>query len=149
MADGAINVYLNDHLGGAMFGSNLAEQIRDQNEGTALGELMATIAPQIEEDRQTLIRLMEKLSRAKFGGLTSGEPELGGFMALETLCLGVLGKRCLWTALREVADQYPSLASADLDGLIARAEAQHDALERERIAESRRTFGQVAARSHA
>ena len=41
MADKAIDVYLNDHLAGAVLGSNLAEQIRSQNKGTALGELMA------------------------------------------------------------------------------------------------------------
>lgn len=63
---------------------------------------MGSLAPQIAEDRQTLIELMarlgiattrvkragawitEKASRVKFGGLTSGEPDLGLFMALET-----------------------------------------------------------------
>jgi hypothetical protein len=96
-----------------MLGSDLAEQIRDQNENTPLGELMRSLAPQIEEDRQTLIGLMqrmdssknpvkqagawvtEKASRAKFGGLTSGEPQLGTFMAVESLALGVLGKLSL------------------------------------------------------
>ena len=110
MADNAIDVYLNDHLAGAMLGTDLAEQIQTQNDGTALGELMASLAPQIEQDRQTLIELMqrldtsknpvkqvtawiaEKASRAKFSGMTSGEPDLGTFMALETLVLGVRGK---------------------------------------------------------
>ena len=75
---------------------------------------MESLAPQIEQDRQTLIELMqrldssknpikqatawiaEKASRAKFSGMTSGEPELGTFMALETLALGVRGKACMW-----------------------------------------------------
>ena len=55
MADNAIDVYLNDHLAGAMLGSDLAEQIQAQHDGTALGELMELLAPQIEQDRQTLI----------------------------------------------------------------------------------------------
>jgi hypothetical protein len=159
MADKAMNVYLNDHLGGAMLGSNLAEQIQAQSEGTALGKLMGALAPQIEEDRQTLIELMERLdaprnpvkqatawvaekaSRAKLRGRTSGEPEVGAFIALETLCLGVQGKLCLWTALRQVADRYEPLASINLDELIERAQKQHSALERERMAASRRALG--------
>ncbi len=155
MADKAMDVYLNDHLAGAMLGSDLAEQIRDQNENTPLGELMRSLAPQIEEDRQTLIGLMqrmdssknpvkqagawvtEKASRAKFGGLTSGEPQLGTFMAVESLALGVLGKLSLWRALAQVADQHPALASVDLNELIERAQTQYDRLEHERLAASR------------
>ena len=53
MADKAMGVYLNDHLAGAMLGTHLAEQIRSHNQGTPLGELMGSLTPQIEEDRQT------------------------------------------------------------------------------------------------
>jgi hypothetical protein len=155
MADRAMDVYLNDHLAGAMLGTELAEHIRDQHEGTPLGDLMRSIAAQIEEDRQTLLDLMdrmsvsrnpvkqatgwiaEKASRVKFSGLASGEPDHGAFMALESLTLGVAGKACLWRTLKEVASHYPPLASADLDGLIARAEAQHTTLEGERLAAGR------------
>jgi hypothetical protein len=164
MADKAIDVYLNDHLAGAMLGVDLASQIEAQNRGTALGELMASLAPQIEQDRQTLIELMrqmdsssnpvkqatawiaEKASRAKFSGMTSGEPELGTFMSLETLALGVQGKACMWTALKQVADQHPPIASMNLDELIHRAHSQQDALERERLAAGTRALaGQVRA----
>ena len=163
MADKAMDVYLNDHLAGAMLGSDLAEQIRDQNENTPLGELMRSLASQIEEDRQTLIGLMqrmdssknpvkqagawviEKASRAKFGGLTSGEPQLGTFMAVESLALGVLGKLSLWRALAEVADQHPALASVDLNELIERAQTQYDRLEHERLAASRRALSNAHA----
>ena len=162
MADNAIDVYLNDHLAGAMLGSDLAEQIRAQNHGTALGQLMESLAPQIEQDRQTLIELMqqldssknpvkqatawiaEKASRAKFSGMTSGEPELGTFMALETLALGVRGKACMWTALKQVADQHPPIASMNLDELIDRARTQEDALERERLAAGTRALANQA-----
>lgn len=91
------------------------------------------IAPQIEEDRDTLVDLMERLdtsknlvkqattwvaekaSRVKFGGASSGEADHGAFMALETLTLGVEGKASLWIALEEVADRYPALQATDLD----------------------------------
>ena len=157
MADRALDVYLNDHLAGAMLGSDLAEQIHARNQGTTLGKLMASLAPQIEEDRQTLISLMdrldsaqnpvkqattwmaEKVSRAKFSGLTSGEPELAGFMALEALALGVQGKKSLWLALKEVRGQYAP-PSINLDELIERAQAQSDALEVERLAACRRAL---------
>ena len=158
MADNPIDVYLNDHLAGAMLGSDLVEQIEAQNHGTALGELMESLAPQIEQDRQALIDLMqqldssknpvkqatawiaEKASRAKFSGMTSGEPELGTFMALEALALGVRGKACMWKALKQVADQHPPIASMNLDELIDRAHTQQDALERERLAAGTRAL---------
>ena len=163
MADKAMDVYLNDHLAGAMFGSDLAEQIQAHSRGTALGEVIASLAAEIEEDRQTLIDLMqrmgtsknpikqattwvaEKASRTKFSGLTSGEPEVGIFMALESLTLGVEGKASLWKVLKQVEDQYDQLASINLDRLLNRAQAQHDTLESERLAASKRALSQDAA----
>ena len=159
MSGTAMNVYLNDHLSGAMLGSALAEQIRSRHQGTPLGALMGSLAPQIEEDRQALIALMsrigarrnpvkqtgawlsEKASQVKFWGPTSGAPELGTYTAVETLTLGVLGKLSLWRALAEVADQYPAIATMDLDDLIGRAHSQYQQLERERLSAARRAFG--------
>lgn len=151
MAENSMDTYLNDHMGGATLGSALADQIRARNEGTPLGDMMAPIAAEIEEDRQTLDDLMEaldvgrnpvkqvggwvaeKMSRIKFSGVGPGDAEHGNFMALESLALGVLGKRSLWVALKTVEDQHDTLAKLDLDALIERADAQHDALERARI----------------
>ncbi len=161
MADKAMNVYLNDHLAGAMTGRDLAEHIRSENLGTPLGKLMGQLLLQIEEDRQTLIALMEhlnssknpvkqagawvaeKVSRLKFAGVSSGEPELGTFMALETLALGVQGKLSMWKALKQVTGQHPALASVNLDELIERAEAQYDLLEHERLTTGARALGSV------
>jgi hypothetical protein len=163
MADKAMDVYLNDHLAGAMLGSDLAHQIRDHNESTPIGELMRSLAPQIEEDRQTLIGLMtrigtsknpvkqagawvtEKTSRVKFWGLTSGEPELGTFMAVESLALGVQGKLSLWKALEQVVGQHPALASLNLKELIDRAQTQYDLLEQERLTAGARALTHVHA----
>lgn len=158
MADKAMTVYLNDHLAGASLGSRLAEQIRARHRGSPLGEVMDSIAPLIEEDRLTLIDLMrrlgatknrvkqlsgrmaEKASQLKFSGAMSSEPDHGAFMALETLTLGVEGKRSLWKALQAVAGDHPALASTDLAALLARADAQHAALERERVSASIRAL---------
>ncbi len=65
MADKAMDVYLNDHLAGAMLGSNLAKQIQAQHEGSALGKRMESLAPLIEEDRHTLIELMERMDTSR------------------------------------------------------------------------------------
>lgn len=161
MSERAIDIYLNDHLGGATLGSDLAGQIRDAQAGTPLGDLMERIAAEIEEDRETLVGLMEamdvsrnpvkqiggwvaeKASRVKFSGLGSGDDEHGLFMALESLRLGVAGKKCLWIALREVRDDHPEVAALDLDGLIARAESQESELERERLAAGRRAMARA------
>jgi hypothetical protein len=59
--DKALDVYLNDHLAGATLGSELAEQIRSQTEGSPLGEVMRSIAVEIDEDRETLSDLMDRM----------------------------------------------------------------------------------------
>ncbi len=158
MADKALEIYLNDHLAGAMLGTDLAEQIRERSEGDPFGDVMTGLAAQIEEDRETLVALMEQLdvarnpvkqattwlaekaSRPKFSGLTSGEPEVGYFMALESMMLGVTGKLSLWRALERVADRYPAIAATDLDELIRRATLQRDTLEEERLRTAERAL---------
>lgn len=158
MAHKAMDVYLNDHLGGATLGSELAIQIGDHAEGTPLADVMTTLRAQIEEDRETLVDLMqrmgvtrnpvkqatgwlaEKASRVKFSGLSSGDSGHGIFMALESMALGVQGKASLWRALREVRADHPPLAGVDLDALVARADEQYATLERERLAAAARAL---------
>ena len=84
--------------------------------------------------------IAEKASRVKFSGVGSGEPDHGLFMAIETLRLGVAGKRCLWISLARVRKQHGPLADFDLEGLIERAAAQEDILERERLAAGERAL---------
>jgi hypothetical protein len=150
MADRPINAYLNDHLAGATAGTDLAAHIAEHYAGTPFGDEMRSIAEEIDTDRQTLIDLMERLGTItspikqaigwiaekaggiKFTGVLSGSPEQGAFMAIESLILGVEGKACMWTALKDVASEYPSLATTNLDDLIARAEQQKAILQRQR-----------------
>jgi hypothetical protein len=159
MAHKAMDVYLNDHLGGATLGANLAGQIAGHAEGTPLADVMTRLHAEIDEDRTTLLDLMDRMdvprnpvkqatgwvaeaaSRLKFSGATSGESDHGIFMALESMALGVQGKLSLWRALHEVRAEHPPLAALDVDGLIARAEEQYATLERERLAAGRRALG--------
>ena len=83
----------------------------------------------------------EKAGRIKLSGLTTGDEELGRYLTLETMSLGVEGKRSMWTALERASNQYSELQATDLTGLIARAEVQRDALENERL----RTAGPALA----
>ncbi len=158
MSDRALEVYLNDHLAGSMFGSDLAKQVADRLQGTPSGEAMAAVAREIEADRETLAGLMdqldtsrnpvkeattwvaEKASRIKLTGLSHGEEELGLMLALETLSLGIEGKRLLWEALREVQNRYPPLRTLDLDALHDRAERQRSTVQRERLATAPRAL---------
>jgi hypothetical protein len=112
---------------------------------------MTPLAGDIEEDRQALHDQMdthdvsrnpvkqvtgwvaEKASRVKFSGATSAEDEQSLMMAIESLRLGVAGKKCLWLALTEVRAEYPALSELDLEALTARASAQETTLERERL----------------
>ncbi len=167
MEERSIDVYLNDHLGGATLGTDLAEEICELNEGTPLGDLMADLSVQIEEDREVLTDLMEQLDvsknpvkqatgwlaekagRLKFSGMTSGDRELGTFLALESLTLGVRGKWCMWRVLKEVQADYEPLADLDLDTLMAGAESQFTTLERERVVAGRVALAdEVAAASN-
>jgi hypothetical protein len=148
-----LDVYLNDHLAGASFGSDLAERLAGRVKGP-----MLEVAEEIKEDRQTLLSLMdrlgtprnlvketmtwaaEKLSHLKLSGVTAGNREYGLFMALETLSLGVEGKASLWRALIDIAASYPELSAPELEQLHARAVRQREVIEAERFAAARRAF---------
>jgi hypothetical protein len=154
ISDKPLDVYLNDHLAGARFGSDLAQRLA----GRMGGATMSALAAEIEEDRVTLQGLMdrlgtsrnrvkqagtwlaEKVSYLKLSGLTAGHREFGLFMALETLSLGIEGKGGLWVALADVADHYPALHEFDLVALRERAAAQRGVVEAERAAAARRAF---------
>ena len=57
--------------------------------------------------------LAEKASHVKFGGMASGNPALGTFVALETRALGVQGKICLWRSLGAIGKAHAILASVN------------------------------------
>lgn len=151
MAHTTLDVYLNDHLAGSTMGRDLAHQIQSQTDGTPLGDVMASVAAEIDEDRATLEDLMErlgttanpikqsitwlteKIARLKFSGATMRDRDLGTFLALETLSLGVEGKRSLWETLAALSG-VPAVEDLDLPELIRRAERQRAAIDRERLA---------------
>jgi hypothetical protein len=131
-----LSVYLNDHLAGATVGLNLARRLADGD--GALG----AIAQEIDEDRQALLEVMERLSvgqdplklavawgadkAIRYSPLTRLEE-------LEALSLGVEGKLALWRTLRHTHGEDARLGGVDLEELIARAQSQRRRLERQRM----------------
>ena len=153
-----VAVYLNDHLAGAVAGSELAKRAASSNEGTTYGTFLAEIQHEIAEDRASLERLMdrlevkqdkikttgafigEKLGRLKPNAhLTSYSP-LSRVVELEFLALGVTGKLSLWRALLEVADTDDRLDRDELTVLADRAQAQWKGLEEQRLRAVAETF---------
>ncbi len=57
----ALSAYLHDHLAGAAFAINLLELIRDQHEDDDLGHFAAHILAEIEQDRDTLRHMAERV----------------------------------------------------------------------------------------
>ena len=154
-----LGVYLNDHLAGSAAGLELAEKLRDQNQGTELGKLMGALHRDIAQDKGTLEELMahleverhqvkeaagwalEKLSRLRLNPVITGGAELTRLLETEALSLGIEGKLTLWQALKEAADAGdPRLAGNDFDRLIERARGQRRALEPHRIAAALASF---------
>jgi hypothetical protein len=159
MADDALGVYLNDHLAGSAAGLELAEKLRDNNQGTELGRVMAAVHRDITHDRGTLEELMarldvkqhpvkeaagwalEKLSRLRLNPALTGSAELTRLLETEALSLGIEGKLAMWLALKEAAESDRRLAGTDFDRLIERARDQRRSLEPHRLAAAVRSFG--------
>src|SRR3954471_13184248 len=104
-------IYLNDHLAGAPAGLELVRRARGTNAGTPLGDFLAGLAVEIEEDRNSLERIMERLGvgkdrlkvaaawtaekggRLKLNGRLTGYSPLSRLVEVEGLMIGVWGKR--------------------------------------------------------
>ena len=153
-----LGVYLNDHLAGSTAGLELAEKLRDNNQGTELGNVMAALHRDIEHDKATLEELMarleveqhpvkeaagwllERLSRLRLNPALTGSTELTRLLETEALSLGIEGKLAMWLALKEAAASDQRLAGTDYDRLIERARGQRRTLEPHRVAAAARSF---------
>ena len=57
-----LSIYLNDHLAGATGAVNLARRAAASNGDTPLGAALDELAREIDEDRSTLMTVMDRLS---------------------------------------------------------------------------------------
>ena len=155
---GPLNRYLADHLAGATFGVELVRRCRRNNAGSAFEEPLEKLVREIEEDRRTLVEVMEavgaKASRTKTTGAWLFEKArrlkpngrlfeytpLSRVLELEALATGIAGKRALWRALDEVDLGSSRAGGFDFSELTRRAEDQRDAVEALRLQAARLAF---------
>jgi hypothetical protein len=162
-ADRLLAIYLNDHLAGAALGVELARRLRSSNRGDPeFGEPLARICAEIDADRETLIRLMERLNvdrkplkpalarmaerlgRLKPNGRLRGYSPLSRVLELEVLASGIGGKMQLWNALEQSFGE--SLKGFDFHALAARADDQGQRVEDLHLKATKRAFPAMAVR---
>ncbi len=151
-------IYLNDHLMGSTTGTQLVQRIASEHKGTDLGRFAEGLAPEIEQDRDALLEIMdllgasrdpakvalgwvsEKAARLKPNGELRGTSPLTPLIELESLSLGIEGKRSLWIALSHTDAVSGQIGRDRLTELIARAEDQRERVEVHRRAAARQAF---------
>jgi hypothetical protein len=142
-----LTIYLNDHLGGATGGCDLARRVAGSNQGTELGDALEELAAQIAADRAQLEDVMarlgvkrdplkvgagwlaEKLGRLKLNGRLLEYSPLSRVIELEGLMAGVNAKIALWRTLAAAAPDDPRIADIDFVNLVARGEEQLEILQ--------------------
>ena len=145
--------YLRDHLSGSDTATRVVQRLASSPEsGNAI--LFRRLANEFEDERTVVRTLLTQLgasarsvkravglaSGAVLGVTAGGEPgDLSLFRTLESLAIGVQGKRCLWRTLQNL----PALATdrgMNFGELEAMAVRQWEAIERHRRALMVRTF---------
>ncbi len=157
----ALHIYLQDHLAGATFGFELVQRCQRNNEGSELAEPLAKLTAEIAEDRRTLQAIMrdvgveasrtkvaagwtlEKVRRLKPNGRIFEYTPLARVVELESLAIGISGKKAMWRALENVSSQDQRLARHDFPALAERADDQLARVEVLRLVAARTAFVEV------
>src|SRR5437870_3865010 len=124
-----LDSYLNDHLAGSVGALELVDHWSELYDGRPLAKFLSALRKDIKADQKTLRELMralgtkessvrpagawvaEKLSRARFAVASDDAGGLGLVLALETMVMGITGKKLLWRAL--AASDLPRKANID------------------------------------
>jgi hypothetical protein len=158
----AVEGYLSDHLAGAAAAIQLLERCVARDPDSGPGQELQALLGDIEDDKRVLERVLEAaggspkpFKRASALGmellanfrmslpvLGPGSPETARLEEIETLCLGIEGKRLMW---RAIASADTAFAGFDFEDLERRAEAQRDRLERFRLQLASTAFGASSA----
>lgn len=137
-----LTIYLQDHYAGSCAGVALAGRIAGRHAGTDMAPDLRWLAAQVEEDQGSLRTIMERLGmrpaayknvlamaaerlgRLKPNGRLVHASPLSTVVELQSMQLGVHGKRCGWQDLRTLSDDISVLDKDQLDVLIRRADDQ-------------------------
>ena len=106
----------------------------------ALERLLERLGIPQSKPRQVTAWLTEKIGEVKLRLDDPGHGALHRLEALETVSLGVEGKRALAHALAAAAGDVPELAGFDADGMARRAEEQREVIEALRLRAAREAF---------
>jgi len=146
--DKLLQIYLQDHMAGAVAGVELARRARGSNRDTEYGDELADICSTIERHREILRDVAaalevspsrvkeapawvgEKLGRLKLNGRLVGYSPLSRLVELEGLVIGLTGQIELWRSLRESVGGDDRLAPFDLNDVAKRTEQLRDRVER-------------------
>ena len=158
MATNQLSEYLNDHLAGSVAALELLDRLVETYAGKPLERFFRELRSDIHADQEQLEGLIKKLgieesvvekagawiaekfSRPKIDLEPDSKSQLGLFLALEALVLGITGKRSLWRALEAAARAVPELARTDYSGLEKRAIDQCERVEARRLEIARGVF---------
>lgn len=153
-----LKTLIDDHLGGAVAAIKLAKEWQEHHAGSDVAATFATVIPQIEEDKALLEKMLgaigakpsttkqvmgwfgEQFIDARLKAVDARDSAAGLVFMLETLLMGIHGKRLLWEALQAIQPDVPALAGYDFAHLIQRADQQHASLDAHHAAASRRAF---------
>ncbi len=154
-----LEIYLQDHYAAGVGALELVEHSIKAHAGTPWAIFFAQLQNEIEADHEQLHNLMktlgleasatrsagawvaEKLGRAKLGFSGGESAELRLFQTLETLAVGITGKRLLWRALAAVSAASPVLQKTDFAQLEKRAADQFDKVEAKRLQTAQESLG--------
>lgn len=157
MTDQYIATYLNDHMAGSVVAIELLEYLESAHE--TMRPIVADIRADIEADRRELESLMlrqrvtvsrsrkavawlaEKMTELKLRVDDSSGGPLRRLEALETVALGIEGKRALWRTLAALAPVRPGLRGVDYESLERRAVEQRRRVETLRMDAARAALG--------
>ncbi len=152
-------IYLNDHHAGSVVGVELAKRTLGNNRGTEYEAFLEQLLEDIQADQATLDRIIErsgisrspvkpglawaseKVGRLKLNGAITGYSPLSRLIELEGLKVGIEAKLCLWRSLRSARPAGAAVTDAELDELIARAQAQIEVVEEHRVKAARVALG--------
>jgi hypothetical protein len=152
MSETHLAVYLNDHRAGAAAAVELLEHLERSHRDTPIATFARDLRAEVTADVRELEGLMNRagigssIPRNAAGWLTgkmaelkvlvddAGDGSLRLLETLETVALGIDGKRALWRALEAVADRAPALAGMDYARLTRRADDQRGSVEAQRLA---------------
>ena len=156
--NGDLETYLQDHSAGAIGAIELIEHLMKAHADEELGDFFRGLHREITADHEQLRNVIsalgfeessvrnagawmaEKFARVKLGITESGEQQLRLLQSLETIYVGIAGKRLLWRALAAARDSSTVLRMTDFALLEQRAVEQAEEVETRRLAVARRTL---------